>query len=118
MSMGNCTDWDLADRRVCAVGKSSLSLQILPVLEDRDRMFGLIDQVIEAIDSRGLNYDVGPTDTTVEGSMDELLQLIKEAHGICHREGVENVISIARFISVRNGDVVSIEEKVSPYREA
>ncbi len=96
--------------------RSSVSIQILPVVEDRDRMFGIVDEVIRLIDESGVSYHVGPTETTMEGDLDELLEIVKKAHEVCHDAGVASAISLVKIITASKKDVVSIDDKMRKYR--
>lgn len=91
-------------------------MQILPIVEDRQRMFGVVDEVIRMIDESGVSYHVGPTETTMEGDIDELLDIVKRAHALCHDAGVASAISVVKIVTAGSKDVVSIEEKVGKYR--
>lgn len=96
--------------------RSSVSIQILPVVEDKDRMFGMVDEVIELIQDSGVNYHVGPTETAMEGDLDELLEIVKKAHEVCHEAGAGSVISVVKIITAGKRDTASIDEKIRKYR--
>ena len=54
--------------------KASVAIQVLPSVQDEDELIRIVDEVIAYIKSTGLNYYVGPFDTTIEGeSYDELM---------------------------------------------
>ena len=101
---------------VATMPRTSVSLQILPIVEDRNRMFGVVDEVIQMIDESGVSYHVGPTETTMEGDLDELLDIVKRAHELCHDAGVESAISLVKIITAGKKDVVSIADKIEKYR--
>jgi uncharacterized protein YqgV (UPF0045/DUF77 family) len=69
-----------------------LSLQILPAVE-QPRLYPVIDKVIDHIAASGYHYWVGPMETTIEGPLPELLELVKDAQKICVSEGAERIIS-------------------------
>lgn len=96
--------------------RTSVSLQILPIIEDHDRMFGVVDEVIRIIQKSGVRYHVGPTETTMEGDLDELLDIVKNAHEACHDAGVASVISMVKIITAGDRDTTSIEDKIGKYR--
>ena len=50
---------------VATMPRTSVSLQILPIVEDRNRMFGVVDEVIQMIEESGVSYHVGPAETTM-----------------------------------------------------
>lgn len=92
----------------------NVSLQVLPSVE-RERLYPVVDKVIEYIASTGVRYEVGPMETTMEGELDELLKIVKRAQDICLEEGAEGVNSVVK-ISYSKRDV-TIDEKIKKYRE-
>ena len=93
---------------------ANVSLQVLPVVEEKD-LYGVVDKVIEYIDSCGVKYEVGPMETTMEGELDILLGIVKEAQQICVDNGAARVVSIIKIDYKPNG--VTIDEKISKYRK-
>ena len=93
---------------------TNLSLQILPVVAEEE-IYGIVDQVIQHIQQTGLKYVVGPMETTVEGDLDTLLQIVKEALAICSTAGVERVIAVVKIDYKPDG--VTIDEKIGKYRQ-
>ncbi len=91
----------------------NLSLQILPRVPD-DQLYGVVDQVIALIQASGFPYEVGPMETTVEGPLDEVLELVKEAQVICTEAGASRVLSVIK-IDYRPGGV-TMHEKIGKYR--
>ncbi|MGE5629156.1 MAG: MTH1187 family thiamine-binding protein [Solirubrobacterales bacterium] len=91
----------------------NLSLQVLPVVEDA-KIYPVVDKVIEYIRSTGVKYEVGPMETTMEGELDELMDIVKKAQEICVIEGAERVVSIVKIDYKPEG--VTINEKVHKYR--
>ena len=91
----------------------NVSLQILPSVED-SRLYEVVDKVIEYIESTGVKFEVGPMETTMEGKLDELLEIVKKSQEICFKEGAGRVISIVKIDYKKGG--VTIDEKVGKYR--
>ena len=57
--------------------KASVAIQVLPSVQDEDELIRIVDEVIAYIKSTGLNYYVGPFETTIEGeSYDELMEIV------------------------------------------
>ena len=98
---------------VRVMAKVNLSLQVLPVVPDSE-IYYVVDQVIEMISQTGLEYVVGPFETSIEGELDELLDIVKRAQSICIAHGAERVVSIVKIDYKEEG--VTINEKVSKYR--
>ena len=91
----------------------NVSLQVLPRVPD-DRIYDVVDKVINYIDSCGVKYEVGPMETTMEGELDELLEIVKKAQEICVKEGATRVLSVVKIDYKPEG--VTMNEKVGKYR--
>jgi len=91
---------------------SNLSLQVLPVVPD-ERIYDVVDKVIQYIKESGVRYTVGPMETTMEGELDVLLGIVKEANNICIQEGAARVVSIVKIDYKPEG--VTMDEKISKY---
>ncbi len=74
----------------------------------------MVDKVIELIQNSGVNYLVGPMETTMEGDLKELLDLVIKAQDICVEAGSPRVISIVKIDYKPDG--VSMNEKIGKYR--
>lgn len=74
----------------------NVSLQVLPRVPD-DRIYEVVDRVIEYIASCGVKYEVGPMETTMEGELDELLKIVAKAQEICVKEGATRVMSVVKI---------------------
>lgn len=93
---------------------ANVSLQVLPVVPEKN-LYNVVDRVIEYIDSCGVKYEVGPMETTMEGELDELLEIVKKAQEICINNGAERVASIVKIDYKAEG--ITIEEKINKYRK-
>ena len=89
----------------------NVSVQVLPL---HPEPFSIVDKAIAAIDASGVKYEVGPLETTMEGDLDTLLEVVKAAHKACFVEGVEHVVTFVKIADAIKG--TTIEEKVSKYR--
>jgi len=96
------------------MSQSNLSLQVLPVVPE-DRIYDVVDKVIDYIKDSGVKYIVGPMETTMEGELDILLDIVKEANHICIREGAARVVSVVKIDYKPEG--VTMDEKVGKYRQ-
>lgn len=91
----------------------NVSLQVLPRVPD-ERIYDVVDKVISYIDSCGVKYEVGPMETTMEGELDELLEIVKKAQEICVEEGATRVLSVIKIDYKPKG--VTMDEKIAKYR--
>ena len=92
---------------------ANLSLQILPMVP-QDQVYSVVDKVINLIQASGLPYVVGPMETTLEGDLDNLLDLVKKAQQACVEAGANRIVSIIKIDYSPDG--VTINEKIGKYR--
>ena len=89
----NCSEKNLkAEDRI----EASVALQVLPWVE-MDQVVEIVDRVIAYIQSTGVRYVVGPFETTMEGDLDVLLEIVKEAQHIAITMGAPEVLSMVKI---------------------
>ena len=77
-----------------------------------------MDEVIDYIKSTGLSYYVGPFETAIEGDdYDELMDIVKECQHIAIRAGAPSVCAYIKVTWRPEGEVLSIEKKVSKHHQ-
>ncbi len=91
----------------------NVSLQIIPRVSD-ERIYPVVDKVIELIANSGVKYEVGPMETTMEGELDLLLDIVKKAQQVCTNEGATRVLSVVKIDYKPEG--VTMDEKIRKYR--
>ncbi len=91
----------------------NLSLQVIPLVPESE-IYPVIDRVIEFIAASGVKYSVGPSETTMEGDLTELLEIVKKAQEICVEAGAERVFSMVKIDYSSGG--VTMDEKINKYR--
>lgn len=91
----------------------NVSLQIIPRVPD-DQIYPVVDQVIAYIESTGVTYLVGPMETTMEGELGQLLEIVKKAQTVCTDAGADRVLSVVKIDYSPKG--VTMDEKVGKYR--
>ena len=91
----------------------NVSLQVIPNVPE-NQVYPVVDKVIEMIDKSGVKYEVGPMETTMEGELDTLLEIVKMAQSICVSEGASRVVSVVKIDYKEEG--VTMDEKISKYR--
>ncbi|MBU3180921.1 thiamine-binding protein [Clostridium psychrophilum] len=92
----------------------NVSLQVIPVVTE-ERIYPVVDKVIEYIQASGVKYEVGPMETTMEGELDKLLKIVAKAQEICVEQGAARVISMVKIDYKAEG--VTMNEKVYKYRK-
>ena len=84
------------------------------MIEDETKLYSTIDLVIERIKESGYKYEVGPMETTIEGDMDGLLQIVKDAQKICVKEGATRIVSVIKIDYKKDG--IGMDEKINKHR--
>lgn len=92
----------------------NVSLQILPVVPEEE-IYPVVDKVIELIAQSDVKYEVGPMETTMEGDLDYLLEIVKKAQNICVEQGASRVVSFVKIDYKPEG--VTMNEKTYKYRK-
>ncbi len=91
----------------------NVSLQVIP-LADQQEVYPIVDRVIDLIAASGVKYTVGPMETTMEGDLKELLNIVRNAQAICTTAGAERVLSVVKIDYSTKG--VTNDEKVGKYK--
>lgn len=93
---------------------ASVAIQVLPKVQGEETL-DIVDKVIAYIKSTGLNYMVGPFETTIEGDYDRLMEIVKECSLICVRAGAPSVMTYVK-ISYNPAGGWTIAEKTDKHR--
>ena len=96
---------------------ASVAIQVLPKVESNEEVIRIVDAVIAYIKSTGLNYFVGPCETSIEGDYDELMEIIKECQKVAVKAGAKSVSAYVKINYCPEGDVLTIEKKVTKHHQ-
>jgi uncharacterized protein YqgV (UPF0045/DUF77 family) len=93
------------------------SIQLLPLVLDR-HPYDWVDEAIAVIQQSGVKYEVGPFATVVEGSYDEVMQVIHQVNEHLVRRGCAEWITNLQIQIRSSGDITGSEktEKFLPAR--
>ena len=95
---------------------SSIAIQVLPKVDSEEELIRIVDEVIAYIASTGLNYYVGPFETTIEGeSYDELMTIAANCQKVAIKAGCESVSAYIKVVYTPEGEVLTIDKKVSKH---
>ena len=94
---------------------ASVAIQVLPATQDEKELIRIVDEVIAYIKSFGLNTYVGPFETTIEGDYDTLMEIVKGCQEIAVKAGCESVSAYVKIVYKPEGDVLTIDEKVTKH---
>lgn len=96
---------------------ASVAIQVLPATTDENEIIRIVDEVIAYIKSTGLNYYVGPCETSIEGDYDQLMDVIKECQHVAARAGCQSMNCYVKISYNPEGDVLTIDKKVTKHHE-
>jgi uncharacterized protein YqgV (UPF0045/DUF77 family) len=99
------------------VMNASVAIQVLPKVESDEEVIRIVDAVIAYIKSTGLNYFVGPCETSIEGDYDELMEIVKECQKVAVKAGAKSVSAYVKINYCPEGDVLTIEKKVTKHHQ-
>ena len=98
--------------------QASVAIQVLPGVSDTDELVRIVDAVIDYIKSTGLNYYVGPFETTIEGeSYDQLMDIVKACQHVAIRAGAPSVSAYVKIAYKPEGGVLTIDQKVTKHHQ-
>ena len=75
----------------------------------------IIDKVIAIVKKSGVKYEVGPMETTMEGDLDTLFDIVREAQDVAIKAGATQVFTNVKILYNPKG-VMTIDEKVTKHR--
>lgn len=96
---------------------ANVAIQVLPKCKDDEKLIRIVDMVIDYIKSTGLNYYVGPCETSIEGEYDELMDVVRECQRVAVRAGAQEVSSYIKVTYRPEGEVLTIDKKVSKHHK-
>ncbi|MCP1181839.1 thiamine-binding protein [Paenibacillus sp. FSL R7-0198] len=70
-----------------------LSIQVIPKTPNGENSYPYVDRAIEVIQQSGLKYQVNALDTTMEGELEELLEVVRKMHEVLVEAGSPSIIS-------------------------
>ena len=92
-----------------------MSVQIIPKTSNGEDVIPYVDEATKVIDDSGLDYRVGPLDTTVQGDMNECLILLQKLNDRMVELEVPSIISQVKFYHAPEG--ITIETLTGKYDE-
>jgi Uncharacterized conserved protein len=90
----------------------NIALQILPSSKTI-HPYTLVDKAIEVIANSGLRYQVTPFETVMEGTYDEIMEIVKKAQEACYEAGADSLMTYVKVQTAKQD--VSIEDKIGKY---
>jgi uncharacterized protein YqgV (UPF0045/DUF77 family) len=95
---------------------AAMAIQVVPKTTDTDELLTIVDAVINEIDQSGLSYEVGAFETTVEGDLKALIDLLEHIQNTAVVAGAKQVTNYIKLIYSPTNHILTTEEKLSKYR--
>ncbi|BCV24539.1 MTH1187 family thiamine-binding protein [Gelria sp. Kuro-4] len=70
-----------------------LEISVVPVGTTSASISSFITKACQAVEARGLEYQVTPTATVIEGDLPQLIQVAQEMHQLPFRAGAQRVVT-------------------------
>ncbi len=96
------------------MANSLVSVQIIPKTKNGEDVIPYVDEAISVIEKSGVKFEVHPLETTMEGDLEKLLQVIVEMNKRMIEMGSKNVISQIKILYQPDG--ITMERLTEKYR--
>jgi uncharacterized protein YqgV (UPF0045/DUF77 family) len=90
------------------------SIQILPVVQDK-HPYEWVDEAIAVIQQSGIRYEVGPFTTTLEGTYQDVMNVIHAVNEYLVAKGCNEWISNIQ-LQIRSNSNITGDEKTQKFR--
>ena len=91
-----------------------ISIQIIPKTKNGENVIPYVDEAIKVIQDSGVKYEVHPLETTMEGELHELMNVIEKMNERMIEIGSSNVISQVKILYQPTGITMNqLTEKYS-----
>lgn len=97
--------------------KMQMSLKVLPILKNHstNSVYEIVDKIINHIKTYpNIQIVVGPSETSIEGDLETLLEILKQTQILGQKLGCENLFTTIQLS--QSPDMWSLEEKRKPYQ--
>ncbi|WP_310831138.1 thiamine-binding protein [Paenibacillus pedocola] len=91
-----------------------LSIQVIPKTPNGEDSIPYVDRAIEVIQKSGVKHQVNALDTTMEGEITELLEVVRQMHEALVEAGSPSIISQIKIAHNPNG--ISMDKLTEKYR--
>lgn len=96
------------------MNNSLVSIQIIPKTKNGEDVIPYVDEAINIIEESGVTYEVHPLETTMEGELSELFDVIKKMNERMIEMGSKNVISQVKILYQPTG--IAMNQLTEKYR--
>ncbi len=96
------------------MNNSLVSIQIIPKTKNGEDVIPYVDEAIKIIEESGVTYEVHPLETTMEGELSQLFDVIKKMNERMIEMGSKNVISQVKVLYQPSG--IAMNQLTEKYR--
>ena len=87
----------------------SASIQIIPLVQDR-HPYDWVDEAIGVIKQSGIQYEVGPFATVIEGRYDEVMNVVHAVNEYLYEKDCSEWINNVQIQIRSKADITSLEK--------
>ncbi|QGQ95501.1 thiamine-binding protein [Paenibacillus psychroresistens] len=91
-----------------------LSIQIIPKTKNNEEVIPYVDRAIQVIQESGVKYQVSAMETTMEGDIEQLLEIVKKMNDAMIEFGSPSVLSQIKLLFKPEG--ASMDKLTEKYR--
>lgn len=96
------------------MAEALVSVQILPKTKNGENVIPYVDEAIQVIHESGVKYEVHPLETTMEGDLSTLFQVVEKMNQKMMELGSPNVISQIKVLYQPSG--ITMDTLTEKYR--
>ncbi len=96
------------------MAEALVSVQILPKTKNGENVIPYVDAAIQVIHDSGVKYEVHPLETTMEGDLSTLFQVVEKMNHKMMELGSPNVISQIKVLYQPSG--ITMDTLTEKYR--
>jgi uncharacterized protein (TIGR00106 family) len=89
------------------------SVQIVPIVQDR-HPYEWVDEAIEIIKSSGIKYEVGPFATVIEGTYNDVMNVVNNINDYLQKKNCPEWITNVQ-IQIRSNGSITAGEKTGKF---
>lgn len=93
-----------------------MAIQVLPEADSTKELIRLVDVAIAEIKASGLSYEVGAFETTIEGDLADLMQLLPKIQAAVTEAGAGKLSNYIKLVYSPEEHILTTDEKLHKYR--
>jgi uncharacterized protein (TIGR00106 family) len=82
-----------------------LEIHVAPLGKEGASLGDTVVEIVKVAETEGINYQIGPMGTSMEGDLDTLLRVARQMHEVCFTLGYPRVITTLSIDDRRDKDL-------------